>query len=86
MPVLGGDMDQFISTAEFRPAAEINAEIDRVNRIYYYARKAADRDEEMPEGLIYGVMYHRYYAFRWLTSDEPWDDVDIDADDLNFEM
>ena len=84
MPVLGGDIDQFVSTSEFRAAAEINAEIDRIKRIYYHARQAADRDE-MPEDLIYGVIYHRYYAFRWLTSDGSWDDVSIDEDELDFQ-
>lgn len=85
MPVLGGDIDEFISAAEFRPAVEINAENDRINRLYYHAQKAVDREEEMPEDMIYGVLYHRYYAFRWLTVDEPWDDINMGIDTLNFD-
>ncbi|MGD9159683.1 MAG: DUF4272 domain-containing protein [Desulfobacteraceae bacterium] len=85
MPVLGGDdIDQFISSAEFRPASEISAESDRTGRLYYYARQAADK-EEMPEDLIYSVLYNRYYAFRWLISYDSWDDVDMGIDDLNFD-
>ena len=85
MPVLDGDdIDRFITSAEFRPAAEISAENDRVTRLYYYARKAAEK-EEMPEDLIYGVLSNRYYALRWLTGDEPWDDVDTGIDELNFD-
>lgn len=84
MPALGGDIDQFISSAEFRPAAEINAEHDRICRIYYHAQQAIDKGE-LPEDLIYGVYYHRYYAFRWLMYDEPWDDVNIGIDELSFE-
>ena len=79
MPILGEDTDQFISSAEFRPAAEINGENERISRIYYYAELAIGK-EEIPEDMIYGVLYHRYYAFRWLTSDEPWDDVNMDKD------
>lgn len=85
MPALGGDdIDQFISNAEFRPAAEINAENDRQSRLYYFAQQAIDKDE-LPEDLIYGVLYHRYYAFRWLTSDDPWDNVNLDTDELRFD-
>jgi len=85
MPVLGGDdIDSFITSAEFRPAAEISAENDRVSRLYYYARKAADK-EEMPEDLIYSVLHNRFWAFRWLINNEPWDDVDMGIDDLNFD-
>ena len=80
MPVLGGDdIDQFISSAELRPVAEFSAETDRISRLYYYARKAAD-NEEMPQDLIYSVLYNRCYAFRWLTGDDPWDDVDMSVD------
>lgn len=85
MPVLGGDdIDQFITSVEFRPAAEISAENDRVTKLYYFARKASDKDE-MPEDLIYSVLHYRYHALRWLTGDEPWDDVDMDIDKLNFD-
>ena len=85
MPVLGGDdIDLFISAADFRPAAEISAENDRISRIYYHAQKSSDKNET-PEDLIFGVLYNRYHAFRWLTSDEPWDDVDMDIEGLNFE-
>lgn len=85
MPVLGGDdIDQFIASAEFRPAAEISAEYDRTSRIYYHAKKAIDR-EEMPEDMIYSVLYYRYYSFRWLISYDPWDDVDTGTDELNFD-
>ena len=85
MPVLGGDdIDQFITSVEFRPAAEISAENDRTSRLYYYAMQAADKDE-MPEDLIYSVLYNRYYAFRWLTGYDSWDDVDMGIDDLNFD-
>ncbi len=85
MPVLGGDdIDLFISSVEFRPAAEISAENDRISRIYYHAQKAADKDE-MPEDLIYGVLYNRYLSFRWLTTDEPWDEVDMGIEELNFD-
>ncbi len=85
MPVLGGDdIDRFITSVEFRPSAEISAENDRISRLYYYARQAADKDE-MPEDLIYGVLYNRYHAFRWLTGNEPWDDVDMSLDGLNFD-
>jgi len=85
MPVLGGDdIDGYITSVEFRPAAEIASENDRISRLYYYAVKAADR-EEMPEDLIFSVLYNRYYAFRWLTSYEPWDDVNTDTDELNFD-
>jgi hypothetical protein len=85
MPALGGDdMAQFISAAEFRPAEEFSAENDRVSRLYYYARQAIDRDE-MPEDMIYSVLYNRYYAFRWLTGDDPWDDVDMDVAELSFD-
>ena len=80
MPVLGGDdIDKFISSAEFRPAAEISAENDRISRLYYYARQVADK-EEIPDDMIYSVLYNRYYAFRWLTGDDPWDDVDMGTD------
>jgi hypothetical protein len=85
MPVLGSaDIDQFIASAEFRPAEEISAENDRITKLYYYAQKAADK-EEMPEDLIYAVLYNRYYALRWLTGDEPWDDVDMDTDGLSID-
>lgn len=80
MPVLGGDdIDRFITSVEFRPAAEISAEYDRVSRLYYYARQAADK-EEMPEDLIYSVLYYRYYSFRWLTRVDPWDDVNMEIE------
>ena len=85
MPVLGGDdIDRFITNAEFRPAAEIDAENGRITRLYYYAQKAADKNE-FPEDLIFGVLNNRYYALRWLTGDEPWDDVDMSIDGLNFD-
>ena len=85
MPALGGDdIDRFITSAEFRPAAEISAENDRVAKLYYYAMKAADQ-EEAPEDLIYGVLNNRYYALRWLTGDESWDEVDTGIDQLNFD-
>ena len=86
MPVLGGDdIDRFIASAEFRPATEICAENDRISRLYYYTRQAVDNEEEMPEDLIYSVLYHRYYVFRWLISNDPWDDVDMSIDDLNYD-
>ena len=77
MPTLGGNIDEFISTADFRPAPEINAENDRVSRLYINYSKAAENGE-LPEDLIYGVLANRFHAFRWLTSDEPWDDVKMD--------
>ena len=86
MPVLGGDnIDPFIASAEFRPATEICAENDRISRLYYYTRQAVDNEEKMPEDLIYSVLSHRYHAFRWLISDEPWDDVDMSIDELNYD-
>ena len=85
MPVLGGnDFDAFIDAAEFRPSAEISAENNRISRLYYYTRQAVDK-KEMPDDLIYAVLYNRYYAFRWLISNDPWDDVDMSIDELNFD-
>ena len=85
MPVLGGDdIDQFISSAEFRPAGEISAENDRTGRLYYHARQAIDRDE-LPEDMIYSVLYNRYYAFRWLTGADSWDNVNMDAAEPGFD-
>ncbi|NLA74979.1 MAG: DUF4272 domain-containing protein [Deltaproteobacteria bacterium] len=78
MPAPGDSIDEFISTAEFRPAAEINAENDRISRLYFNCRQAADKGK-LPEDLIYEVLANRYRAFRWLTSDEQWDEVNMES-------
>ncbi len=82
MPPLGEDMSEFISTAEFRPASEFNAEYDRVTKLYYHAQQAVDNNE-LPEDLIHAVLYHRFYTFRWLTGNDEWDNVSLDMDDNN---
>lgn len=76
MPKIGGDIESFISTAEFRPEPELMAEEDRISRLYSAARQAS-RQNEMPEDLIYGVLFQRRYAFEWLLSGDEWDHVKL---------
>lgn len=78
MPGLGDDIEAFISSAELRPAPELHAEDDRVSKLYSSAHQASQRDE-MPEDLVYGVLFQRHYAFQWVRGGDEWDDVKTDT-------
>lgn len=78
MPVLGDEIEPFISSAELRPVPEIRAEDERVYKLYQHVQQASQQ-EEMPDDLIYGVLSQRYYAFRWLNSEDDWNNVKTDA-------
>jgi hypothetical protein len=78
MPMLGDEIKTFVSSAELRPAPEIRAEDERVFNLYSYAQQAAQQDE-MPDDLIYGVLLQRRFAFKWISSGDDWDDVNIDT-------
>jgi hypothetical protein len=74
MPGLGDDVGKFISSAELRPAPELQAEEDRISKLYDAAQQASRRDE-MPDDLVYGVLFQRHYAFSWVRSGDEWDEV-----------
>ena len=78
MPALGDSIDSFLSSAELRLPSELLAEEDRIYDLHCYARKA-HRKKEMPDDLIYDVLFQRHYAFEWLNGDEEWDDVTTDT-------
>lgn len=77
MPMPGSDIKPFISSVELRPVAEIRAEEERIQKLFHHAQEAYEK-KEMPDDLIYGVLFQRYYAFRWLNSEDEWDDVKTD--------
>jgi hypothetical protein len=74
MPGLGDDIQPFISSARLRPAPTLRAEDERVYKLHFEARQAYELDA-MPDDLVYGVSFQRYYAFEWLRSGDDWDDV-----------
>jgi hypothetical protein len=78
MPMPGDEIEPFVSSAELRPAPEVRAEDKRIYKLYYHAQQANEQDEEMPEDLIFGVLFQRYFAFKWLNSEDDWDDVKTD--------
>lgn len=78
MPGLGDEIQPFISSGELRPAPVLRAEDERVYRLHYEAQQAYEQDE-VPEDLIYGVLFQRSYAFEWLRSGDDWDDVKTNA-------
>ena len=77
MPTLGESIESFVSSAKLRTNRELLAEEDRVHNLHCYARQA-DRKNEMPDDLIYDVLYQRHYSFEWLSGDE-WDDAKMDT-------
>ena len=78
MPELGDEIQPFISSARLRPASTIRAEDERVYRLHNEAQQAYELDA-MPDDLVYGVSFQRYYAFEWLRSGNDWDDVKINT-------
>lgn len=77
MPALGESIDVFVGSAKLRSNGELLAEEDRIYNLHCYARQAM-RDGQLPDDLMYGVLYQRHYAFEWLSGDE-WDDVCLDT-------
>ncbi len=78
MPALGDSIESFLLSAELRSPGELLAEDDRIYNLHCYARQAI-RQGEMPEDLIYDVLFQRHYAFEWLNGDDDWDDVCTDT-------
>jgi len=78
MPGLGDDTKAIISSAELRPAPELWAEDDRIAMLYRSVQQASQQDE-MPEDLIYGVLFQRRYAFEWVRNGDEWDEVKTDT-------
>lgn len=78
MPALGGSTTTFIASATLRPEPELLAEDDRISRLYNAAQEASLQNE-LPEDLIYGVLFQRRFAFQWLRGGDDWDDVKTDA-------
>ena len=78
MPALVDNIKAFISSAELRPEPELRAEDDRIFRLYDAARQASQQDE-MPEDLVYGVLFQRRYVFDWLRGEDDWDDVETES-------
>lgn len=76
MPMYGEETAPFISSAELRPASELRAEDERIYALYSHAQQA-NQEDKLPEDLVYGVLFQRNYAFRWLSSEDNWDDVII---------
>jgi hypothetical protein len=74
MPELGDEIQPFISSARLRSVSTIRAEDERVHRLHSEAQQAYELDE-IPDDLVYGVSFQRYYAFEWLRSGDDWDDV-----------
>jgi hypothetical protein len=77
MPELINEVDAFISSAELRPEPVLRAEEDRIAKLYDAARQTS-QEGEMPEDLVYGVLFQRRYAFQWLCSGDEWDDIKTD--------
>jgi len=73
MPMLGDDIELFVSTSELRPPSEIRVEDERVNKLYDAQQE--EQEAEMPEDLVYGVLFQRLQAFKWLSSEYDWDNV-----------
>ena len=78
MPGLGDEIQPFVSSAKLRPAPKLRAEDERVYKLHREAQQAYEQDE-MPDDLVYGVSFQRYYAFEWLRSGDDWDDVRTDT-------
>lgn len=73
MPVLGDETGDFISSAELRSTPELHAEEERTDKLYWAYQKAGEAD--LPEDLVYPVLLQRQYAFKWLSSEDDWDNV-----------
>jgi hypothetical protein len=78
MPGLGEPIDSFVKSASLRPPSELLGEDDRVYNLHCYARQAI-RARNLPEDLVYGVLFQRHYAFEWLSGDDEWDNVQTDT-------
>ena len=78
MPGLVDDVNAFISSAELRPEPELRAEEARIFKLYGAARQASQQDD-MPEDLVYGVLFQRHYVFNWLRCGDEWDDVKTES-------
>jgi hypothetical protein len=78
MPLPGTDVEPFVTSAVLRNASEIRAEEQRIEKLFFLAQKAS-QNNEMPEDLIYGVLFQRYHAFEWLSSLNEWDDIDVES-------
>ena len=74
-------IDEFRTCARLRPATEILDEADLIYRYHWAATDARINSEDMPAGLISGVVYERHYALNWLIGymDQDWDDVSTDT-------
>lgn len=73
MPALGDETAEFISSVQLRSASGIRAEEERIDRIYHAYQN--EEEGKSPEDLIYAVLLQRQYAFKWLNSEDDWDNV-----------
>lgn len=78
MPGPGDNIQPFVSSAQLRSPGVLLAEIDRTYNLHCFARQAY-RQNDLPEDLIYPVLFQRHYAFEWLTGDDQWDEVQTDT-------
>ena len=69
--------DGFISDAKVRSKKEILDQTDLHFRYHWATTEARLRNQLMPSGLDWGVVYERHYALNWLINydNEEWDDV-----------
>ena len=79
IPELGGNIEEFVSSAKLRSPGEILAEDDRTYNLWCYVHQARRRNEPVPDDLDYGVLYERRYAFEWLDGFQVWDEITCDS-------
>lgn len=76
--LLAVEPDDFIGTAQLRPASELLDELDLQFRLHWAVTDARQRSSSPPAGLEPGAVRERHLALNWLTRFQgaEWDDVD----------